>query len=134
MGLKLCRESGALPPACNWGRTMTQNQPFCRRFSPSKFPGQYDPLRCGLPPFGDSCFSVDLLYLLQGDTERAPEVLYPLGIVSLAELPMKAFPGDVLWFVGVNPVQPLRQPSVDIETHRTMRQASNRHLVKRYGM
>ena len=65
-------------------------------------------------------------HLAKGVAEFALEIEH-LAVIG-AELLLKGHPGDESGFAGVDAVEPLRQPGVNVEAHSRMRQSRRGRL------
>ena len=60
------------------------------------------------------------------------EVVHPAKFGS--ELLLECGPGDELWLTMWHPVQPLCEPSVDVQSRGRMRQPCESTLIQRHGV
>jgi hypothetical protein len=85
----------------------------------------------GLSLFDSGAF-IDLQDLLERHPELGAEIFEPFDLT--AELRMERQPGEAIRLAGRNPVQALRQPCVDVQSHGGMTQPRDVVLVERDGV
>ena len=72
--------------------------------------------------------------LFQSHPKNTPKVIYPVRVITLPKLSIERQPRNTGGPPWRYPMKSLRQPCVDIEGKRTMRQRRNMGLVKRHGV
>ena len=100
----------------DWGGAVKEFQPFGGFLAPERLSVLY----LAVGGFGfivfDASSRVNRHHFLQCHPKLLPEFSYVLWVIAQPKLRVEGNPRNALWFLHWNPVKPLRQPTVDVES------------------